>query len=165
MKLRHRFIFVTKLRPISTFHNCKDDYKRLSQKSFSDNLKLDHGKIALFTLHTHTFTHLRLLYNKDSYFNKIVISNKNSGVFWCKYQYSLTYAYIIYPLIYCLQKPTSIIKSPSADAVPRCPYGKQCYRKNPVHFKEYSHDDENDADEDENGEDRPECQYGTSCYR
>ena len=27
------------------------------------NLKFDHGKIALFTLHTHT--HLRLLYNKD----------------------------------------------------------------------------------------------------
>ena len=30
-----------------------------------DNLKLDHGKIALFALHTHTNTHLRLLYHKD----------------------------------------------------------------------------------------------------
>ena len=25
VKLRHRFIFVRKLRPYSTFHNCKDD--------------------------------------------------------------------------------------------------------------------------------------------
>ena len=32
---------------------------------FSDDLMLDHGKFALFTLHTHRHTHLRLLYNKD----------------------------------------------------------------------------------------------------
>ncbi|KAJ8365916.1 hypothetical protein SKAU_G00147470 [Synaphobranchus kaupii] len=56
---------------------------------------------------------------------------------------------------------------------PPCPYGKECYRKNPVHFKECSHpgdsdyaegddDDELDKEEDDN---RPECPYGTSCYR
>ena len=33
---------------------------------FSDDLMLDQGKFALFTLHTHRHTHLRLLYNKDS---------------------------------------------------------------------------------------------------
>ena len=37
----------------------------LNRFVFSDNLKLDHGKIALFTLHIHTYTHLRLLYDKD----------------------------------------------------------------------------------------------------
>lgn len=51
-----------------------------------------------------------------------------------------------------------------------CPYGNQCYRKNPIHFQEYSHDGEQsvqsqneDQSEDEN--ERPECPYGTSCYR
>ncbi|XP_035515570.1 aprataxin and PNK-like factor [Morone saxatilis] len=49
-----------------------------------------------------------------------------------------------------------------------CPYGKDCYRKNPVHFQECSHpgdtDYEEDEDEDEE-EERPECPYGTDCYR
>jgi len=53
------------------------------------------------------------------------------------------------------------------------------HRKNPVHFKEYSHtdkdskaDDDDDGDDDDDDEalgdgsdDRPECPYGTSCYR
>uniref|UniRef100_A0A7M5XGX5 Aprataxin and PNK-like factor n=1 Tax=Clytia hemisphaerica TaxID=252671 RepID=A0A7M5XGX5_9CNID len=58
--------------------------------------------------------------------------------------------------------------------LPRCPYGRQCYRRNPNHFQEYLHDsdhddddDEGDKDEDADGDDdeRPECQYGLSCYR
>nr|XP_046232142.1 aprataxin and PNK-like factor isoform X1 [Scatophagus argus] len=51
-----------------------------------------------------------------------------------------------------------------------CPYGKDCYRKNPVHFHECSHpgdtDYEEEEEEDEEEEaDRPECPYGTDCYR
>uniref|UniRef100_A0A1A8PZC6 Aprataxin and PNKP like factor n=1 Tax=Nothobranchius pienaari TaxID=704102 RepID=A0A1A8PZC6_9TELE len=42
-----------------------------------------------------------------------------------------------------------------------CPYGKDCYRKNPVHFQECSHPGDPDYEE----EDRPECPYGTDCYR
>ena len=65
--------------------------------------------------------------------------------------------------------------------VPPCPYGKKCYRynniivlivtcyllmsslhsKNPVHFKEYSHDPDDDVIDD----DKPACPYGTACYR
>lgn len=56
--------------------------------------------------------------------------------------------------------------------LPSCPYGSKCYRKNPAHFKEYSHPDK-DGDDEEDGEaaaddsddDRPECPYGTGCYR
>ncbi|XP_063774568.1 aprataxin and PNK-like factor isoform X2 [Pseudophryne corroboree] len=49
-----------------------------------------------------------------------------------------------------------------------CIYGEKCYRKNPVHFQEFSHP--GDSDYVENGsqddsDDRPECPYGTSCYR
>ncbi|XP_069578187.1 aprataxin and PNK-like factor [Brachyistius frenatus] len=51
-----------------------------------------------------------------------------------------------------------------------CPYGKDCYRKNPVHFQESSHPgdtdyEEEDEDEEEEEADRPECPYGTDCYR
>ncbi|XP_035855861.1 aprataxin and PNK-like factor [Sander lucioperca] len=52
-----------------------------------------------------------------------------------------------------------------------CPYGKSCYRKNPVHFQECSHPGDTDYEEDEEEEeetveaDRPECPYGTDCYR
>lgn len=42
-------------------------------------------------------------------------------------------------------------------------------RKNPVHFQECSHpgdtDYEEQQEEEEEGEDRPECPYGTDCYR
>lgn len=37
------------------------------------------------------------------------------------------------------------------------------FRKNPLHFKEYSHSDR-EEDEEEDSE-KPECEYGTSCYR
>ncbi|XP_029284563.1 aprataxin and PNK-like factor isoform X2 [Cottoperca gobio] len=53
-----------------------------------------------------------------------------------------------------------------------CPYGKDCYRKNPVHFQECSHpgdtdyeDEEEEEEEDEEEEEKPECPYGTDCYR
>ncbi|XP_041839412.1 aprataxin and PNK-like factor isoform X2 [Melanotaenia boesemani] len=48
-----------------------------------------------------------------------------------------------------------------------CPYGKDCYRKNPLHFQECSHPGDTDYEEEEEEEeaDRPECPYGTSCYR
>ncbi|XP_035036090.1 aprataxin and PNK-like factor isoform X2 [Hippoglossus stenolepis] len=50
-----------------------------------------------------------------------------------------------------------------------CPFGKDCYRKNPVHFQECSHPGDSDfeEEEEENEEevDRPECPYGTDCYR
>lgn len=64
----------------------------------------------------------------------------------------------------------------------RCEFGKKCYRKNPAHKREFIHpndsnwenENENDeeaeaekTDEDEDNEenDRPECEYGTECYR
>ncbi|KAM9362709.1 aprataxin and PNK-like factor [Symphorus nematophorus] len=48
-----------------------------------------------------------------------------------------------------------------------CPYGKDCYRKNPIHFQECSHPGDTDYEEEEETEeaDRPECPYGTDCYR
>eukprot|EP00063_Salmo_salar_P011938 XP_013986773.1 PREDICTED: aprataxin and PNK-like factor isoform X3 [Salmo salar] len=53
-----------------------------------------------------------------------------------------------------------------------CPYGKDCYRKNPVHFQECSHPGDSDYEdssakdeEEEEDADRPECPYGTDCYR
>ncbi|KAG7486055.1 hypothetical protein JOB18_024149 [Solea senegalensis] len=48
-----------------------------------------------------------------------------------------------------------------------CPYGRDCYRKNPVHFQECSHPEDTDYEDEEQGTelDRPECPYGTDCYR
>ncbi|KAM4603850.1 aprataxin and PNK-like factor isoform 1-T2 [Polymixia lowei] len=50
-----------------------------------------------------------------------------------------------------------------------CPYGKDCYRKNPLHFQECSHpgdsDYEEEQEEEEEEEDLPECPYGSDCYR
>ncbi|KAE8300646.1 Aprataxin and PNK-like factor [Larimichthys crocea] len=51
-----------------------------------------------------------------------------------------------------------------------CPYGKDCYRKNPIHFQECSHPGDTDYEEEDEEEeteeaDRPECPYGTDCYR
>jgi aprataxin and PNK-like factor len=58
-------------------------------------------------------------------------------------------------------------RPPHPKPLPPCPYGRSCYRKNPVHFQEYSHNFS--SDEDENGSDsdseKPECPYGTACYR
>ncbi|KAM9857299.1 aprataxin and PNK-like factor [Aulostomus maculatus] len=50
-----------------------------------------------------------------------------------------------------------------------CPYGKDCYRKNPVHFQEHSHPGDTDYEDEEEDEEeeveRPECPYGADCYR
>ncbi|XP_028456724.1 aprataxin and PNK-like factor isoform X2 [Perca flavescens] len=77
------------------------------------------------------------------------------------------------------RRQTKRAESVAANSGPRlrtaCPYGKSCYRKNPVHFQECSHpgdtdyeedDEEEEEEEEETGEaDRPECPYGTDCYR
>ncbi|XP_078261791.1 aprataxin and PNK-like factor [Rhinoraja longicauda] len=49
-----------------------------------------------------------------------------------------------------------------------CAYGSSCYRKNPVHFQEFSHPgdaDYEDAPGREEDDDKPECPFGTACYR
>ena len=69
-----------------------------------------------------------------------------------------------------------------------CPYGASCYRKNPVHFKEFSHPGDKDytdtktstitsvsstatiKDGDSSGtksgsSSLPACKYGAKCYR
>ncbi|NWJ01818.1 APLF factor, partial [Crypturellus undulatus] len=51
-----------------------------------------------------------------------------------------------------------------------CMYGTDCYRKNPVHFEQFSHPNDDDYHEidlitQRNSDDRPECPYGTTCYR
>ncbi|XP_061736709.1 aprataxin and PNK-like factor isoform X2 [Nerophis ophidion] len=49
-----------------------------------------------------------------------------------------------------------------------CPYGKDCYRKNPLHFRESSHPGDSDYEEEEQWEEeeeRPQCPYGADCYR
>ena len=60
-----------------------------------------------------------------------------------------------------------------------CPYGAVCYRKNPVHFKEFSHPGDKDhqqtAEKDKAttagpvgptpGVPLPPCKYGVHCYR
>jgi len=40
-------------------------------------------------------------------------------------------------------------------------------RKNPLHFQECSHPGDSDYEEEEEeaDDDRPECPYGTHCYR
>ncbi|XP_061579805.1 aprataxin and PNK-like factor isoform X2 [Cololabis saira] len=59
------------------------------------------------------------------------------------------------------------VPDPSKPVRQPCPYGKDCYRKNPLHFQDCSHpgdaDYKDDEEEDEAG--RPECPYGTDCYR
>ncbi|XP_054675633.1 aprataxin and PNK-like factor [Grus americana] len=51
-----------------------------------------------------------------------------------------------------------------------CMYGTGCYRKNPIHFQQFSHPNDDDYHEMEivtqdNNDNRPECPYGTACYR
>ncbi|XP_010213453.1 PREDICTED: aprataxin and PNK-like factor [Tinamus guttatus] len=51
-----------------------------------------------------------------------------------------------------------------------CMYGRACYRKNPVHFEQFSHPNDDDYHEidiitQHNSDDRPECPYGSTCYR
>ncbi|XP_027734198.1 aprataxin and PNK-like factor isoform X2 [Empidonax traillii] len=51
-----------------------------------------------------------------------------------------------------------------------CMYGSACYRKNPIHFQQFSHPNDDDYHDMEmisqdNDDNRPECPYGTACYR
>uniref|UniRef100_A0A8D0GGY9 Aprataxin and PNK-like factor n=1 Tax=Sphenodon punctatus TaxID=8508 RepID=A0A8D0GGY9_SPHPU len=51
-----------------------------------------------------------------------------------------------------------------------CMYGTRCYRKNPVHFQQFSHPGDGDyhdaeAESQDDHDDRPECPYGAACYR
>ncbi len=49
----------------------------------------------------------------------------------------------------------------------RCPYGKSCYRKNPIHRQQAIHPGDSDweTEEDEKDKTKPECPYGNECYR
>ncbi|NXB72401.1 APLF factor, partial [Donacobius atricapilla] len=51
-----------------------------------------------------------------------------------------------------------------------CMYGSGCYRKNPIHFQQFSHPNDEDYYDEEvvaqdDNDTRPECPYGTACYR
>ncbi|NWT88252.1 APLF factor, partial [Lanius ludovicianus] len=51
-----------------------------------------------------------------------------------------------------------------------CMYGSGCYRKNPIHFQQFSHPTDDDYHDMEmvaqdGSDNRPECPYGTACYR
>ncbi|NWI86220.1 APLF factor, partial [Pitta sordida] len=51
-----------------------------------------------------------------------------------------------------------------------CMYGSACYRKNPIHFQQFSHPNDDDyhdmgAVAQHSNDNRPECPYGTACYR
>nr|XP_028577888.1 aprataxin and PNK-like factor isoform X1 [Podarcis muralis] len=51
-----------------------------------------------------------------------------------------------------------------------CLYGRSCYRKNPIHFQQFSHPGDSDYHDTESvtqadNDNRPECPYGTACYR
>ncbi|NWW34264.1 APLF factor, partial [Panurus biarmicus] len=51
-----------------------------------------------------------------------------------------------------------------------CMYGSACYRKNPIHFQQFSHPNDDDYHDTEmvaqgDNDNRPECPYGTACYR
>ncbi|NXR54538.1 APLF factor, partial [Hippolais icterina] len=51
-----------------------------------------------------------------------------------------------------------------------CMYGSACYRKNPIHFQQFSHPNDDDYHDMErvaqgDNDNRPECPYGTACYR
>ncbi|NXS16228.1 APLF factor, partial [Mystacornis crossleyi] len=51
-----------------------------------------------------------------------------------------------------------------------CMYGSGCYRKNPIHFQQFSHPNDDDYHDMEmmaqdDNDNRPECPYGTACYR
>ena len=52
---------------------------------------------------------------------------------------------------------------PASIALPACPYGAECYRKNPTHFNSYSHPSKEDKAKDSTA--TKECPYGSKCYR
>ncbi|XP_064613659.1 uncharacterized protein LOC135477473 [Liolophura sinensis] len=69
--------------------------------------------------------------------------------------------------------------SDSDSDLPECPYGERCYRKNPQHFKEFSHPAKHAKDGtttttgaavlpskiNSTADNLPPCKYGANCYR
>ena len=57
----------------------------------------------------------------------------------------------------------------STSALPMCPYGEKCYRKNPVHFKEFAHPSKGGKKPESTVQidtsKLPACPFRTSCYR
>ncbi|UJR36762.1 hypothetical protein I4U23_029477 [Adineta vaga] len=68
---------------------------------------------------------------------------------------------------------TRAAKKAKLDTLPLCPYGTTCYRKNPDHFKEYSHSDPTLSSTTTTSEEaKPAtnksltvCPFGATCYR
>ncbi|CAF3723235.1 unnamed protein product [Rotaria sordida] len=62
-------------------------------------------------------------------------------------------------------------KKVKLEDLPLCPYGSNCYRKNPAHFKEYSHSDTASSStttsevKPTNNKTLPVCPFGATCYR
>lgn len=64
-------------------------------------------------------------------------------------------------------------KTTGNSVLPPCPYGSRCYRKNPQHFKEYSHGDRSHDNTPGSSKSTvqidtsklPPCKYGAACYR
>ncbi|XP_065660877.1 aprataxin and PNK-like factor isoform X5 [Hydra vulgaris] len=55
---------------------------------------------------------------------------------------------------------------PEVNPKQTCPYGSACYRKNPLHFKEFNHlSDELIQKKDIKVKEKPLCEYGSTCYR
>eukprot|EP00128_Syssomonas_multiformis_P005590 Colp12_sorted_trinity150504_noHs@917 len=59
------------------------------------------------------------------------------------------------PLFHLLSLPCTPMQVAAAKKprLPMCQYGKQCYRKNPVHFQEYAHPGDYDSEDDKTEED------------
>ena len=73
----------------------------------------------------------------------------------------------------------SVSKKMRIESKPLCPYGNKCYRKNPIHFKEYDHPAAKAATSDSSSDESasqvapvqidtsklPPCPFGSKCYR
>jgi len=75
-----------------------------------------------------------------------------------------------------LVQTTSTSSQPNADTRISCPFGINCYRKNPQHKIDEAHPGDadyidpssmgaEDAPQDGEPDNRPECEYGLQCYR
>lgn len=47
----------------------------------------------------------------------------------------------------------------------QCVWGKRCYRRNPAHFKDYSHPGDSDFESDSENKNEKFCPYGSGCFR
>ena len=66
-------------------------------------------------------------------------------------------------------------KKAKTGAVPLCPYGERCYRKNPQHFKDFAHPKKDGKTDDKTKNNvtvtkidpkkLPPCPFGAGCYR